>query len=518
MELLTRGSLYSLLRNDRALDWTLKSNIARDVAIGLEFLHDRNVIHRDIKSFNILLSGDFSAKLSDYGLAKIKENSTSNTSVVQAVGTLPWMAPELIAGDEPLYSIYSDIYSYGLVLLEMATHKMPFEGIKSSGSLINKIINGIAEPIPPKTPLHFVELINKCRNKLPENRPNTASIIQLLNQQKELKSVDPVLFSDEFQISSVGYSGSGSSQVKPGKGSLTPISSGALPPKTDSAESVSKLKEKEEEIVKLKAELEKMRLSNFPEHRKLSMPTSPAAKPKPAAMPIVSPQEVSQFLHHVGYGEQAEAEAMLQSNPSLALSYGDLTDCSVDPKTYNPCTWKNITAFQYAILALDYQMWTMILKYINTEEAREQVVKITNKATLKDKEGWIIKPGDTNWPQTGCSSLIEALDIYVKNYVPWSYEQCSTHWCQQVGDAQLILPAHIINEYSHPSRPFYPCPKWQGEGELLLPRTGVADWINKGGNKLGSNFAWGRVDERGRGQKRERRCGHAQTSWRVLSF
>ena len=140
----------------------------------------------------------------------------------------------------------------------------------------------------------------------------------------------------------------------------------------------------------------------------------------------------------------------------------------------------------------------MILKYINTEEAREQVAKITNKATLKDKEGWIIKPGDTNWPQTGCSSLIEALDIYVKNYGPWSYEQCSTHWCQQVGGVQLILPAHIINEYSHPSRPFYPCPKWQGEGELLLSRTEVADWINKGGNKLGSNFAWVRADMRER--------------------
>lgn len=74
-----------------------------------------------------MLSKDFSAKLSDYGLAKIKEGI--NTSVGQAVGTLPWMAPELIA-DEPLYSIYSDIYSYGLVLLEMATHKTPFEGIK----------------------------------------------------------------------------------------------------------------------------------------------------------------------------------------------------------------------------------------------------------------------------------------------------------------------------------------------------------------------------------------------------
>lgn len=516
MELLTRGSLYSLLRNDRTLDWTLKSNIARDVAIGLEFLHDRNVIHRDIKSLNILLSGDFSAKLSDYGLAKIKENSTSSTSVAQAVGTLPWMAPELIAGDEPLYSIYSDIYSYGLVLLEMATHKMPFEGVKSSGSLINKIINGIAEPIPPTTPLHFVELINKCQDKLPENRPNTASIIQLLNQQKELKPVNPVLFPDEFQISSIGYSGSGSSQVKPGKGSSIPISYGMLPPKTDSIESASTLREKEEEIVKLKAELEKMKLSNSPEHRKQSATTSPAAKPKSVAISIVSPQEVSQFLHHVGYGEQAEAEAMLQKDRNLALAYGDLTDCSVDPKTYTARTWKNITAFQYAILALDYQMWTMIQKYINTENARQQAEEITNRATLKDKKGWIIKQGDIDWPQTGWLPLTTALDVYVKGYDLWSYEECITNWCQQVGGAQLILPAHIINEYSHTSRSFYLCPKWQGEGEPVLPRIGVADWINNNGYKLGSDFAWIRTELNRRAKiGKNNFTGNKYCKWRV---
>ena len=512
MELLKMGSLYSLLRNNRTLDWRLKSSIARDIAIGLDFLHDRYVIHRDIKSFNILLSEDFSAKLSDYGLAKIKKNGTSSTTAVQAVGTLSWMAPELLEGDDPLYSIYSDIYSYGLVLLEMATHKIPFEGVKSAGLLIKKIISGIAEPIPLKTPLHFVELINKCRDILPENRPKMASIIQLLSQHQELKPNKSILFSDEFQISSVGYSGS--SQVKPGQLSSALISSGASLSKIDSTESASKLREKEEEIAKLKAELEKIRLNNSPEHRTPSIPPKTTekpqakeappqtiiepqpvlftvkAKPKPVLTPTLSPQELKQFLHHVGYGEQAEAEAMLQKDKNLALAHGDLTDCSVEPKTYQPRTWKNITGFQYAVLALDYHMWTMIQKYISTEDASQQIAEIKTKATLKDKEGWIIKPGDLDWPQIGWTQLIEALDVYIKNYSPWSAEQCKTHWCQQVGGAQLILPAHVINEYSHPTRSFHPCPKWQGEGELLLPRKGVSEWINNSGYKLGSTFGW----------------------------
>ena len=58
---------------------------------------------------------------------------------------------------------------------------------------------------------------------------------------------------------------------------------------------------------------------------------------------------------------------------------------------------------------------------------------------------------------------------------------------------QLILPAHVINEYSHPSRPFYPCPKWSNE-EVALPRTGVADWRVASGYKLGGGFAWVRGD------------------------
>ena len=100
-------------------------------------------------------------------------------------------------------------------------------------------------------------------------------------------------------------------------------------------------------------------------------------------------------------------------------------------------------------------------------------------------------------------------------YDLWDYEECITNWCQQVGGAQLILPAHIINEYSHTSRSFYLCPKWQGEGEPVLPRIGVADWINNNGYKLGSDFAWIRTDLNRRAKIGKNNFSNKYNKWRV---
>lgn len=71
-------------------------------------------------------------------------------------------------------------------------------------------------------------------------------------------------------------------------------------------------------------------------------------------------------------------------------------------------------------------------------------------------------------PCSSWATLIAALDKYIQNYD-------DNTWRQQIGGAQLILPAHMINEYSHPTSPFYPCPKWE-DSEAALPRTGVSDW------------------------------------------
>lgn len=206
---------------------------------------------------------------------------------------------------------------------------------------------------------------------------------------------------------------------------------------------------------------------------------------------LTTEDQVAQFFKYVGYGKQEEAESILKANPELANAYGDLTDCSVQSKTYVPRTWKNITAFQYAVLSLDYHMWVMIQKYMNIKNVSQQIADIIDKATLIDKQGWIIKAGNSDWPQTGWLSLIEALYSFV-DYKRYSNDSdIRRHWYQQVGEAQLALPAHIINEYYHP----YKSSISAGIGEGMLNTNRALNWINNEYQKLGQQFAWVRGDK-----------------------
>lgn len=527
MEFLVNGSLFYYLYSDKVLEWQRKYKIAKDVAAGLSFLHKRNVIHRDIKSLNLFLDQELNAKIGDYGLATIKTYSDNTTAAVGSkknVGTISWKAPELFKKGG-VCSSASDVYSYGMLLWEIASHKMPFEGLEID-IVKFRIEDGETEIIPPNCPASFSEIINLCWHQVPELRADINTVLQKLTQLMSLPFYE-ISAGDTLsdfvknhtksfkKSSSIGYVSKTKTHDSIDNSDLRLIETGqTIPLPSDEIDILkagltkANIQDKApEREVKLKAEQEAKakaeREAKLKEEQeaKAKIELQPVlfavkAKPKPVATSTIIPQEVMQFLHHVGYGEQAEAEAMLQKDKNLALAHGDLTDCSVEPKTYQPRTWKNITGFQYAVLALDYHMWTMIQKYISTEDASQQIAEIKTKATLTDKEGWKIKLGNKDWLPIGWTSLIEALDIYIKNCCQltehgiWTQEQCDTHWCQQVGGAQLILPAHIINEYSHPSRPFYPCPKWQGEGELILPRTGVVDWINNSGKKLGSNFGW----------------------------
>ncbi len=193
------------------------------------------------------------------------------------------------------------------------------------------------------------------------------------------------------------------------------------------------------------------------------------------------------FLELIGYGRQDLCETMLQLHPELATIYGSLTDCGLidynRPDLGNRI-FHNITAFQYAVLALDYHMWTMLLKYLKPNDARAQLIELEQKAILTKDKGWIIRrEAGVNWPNISWLPLIGALNNYAQNYNSWSADECGTYWRQQVGGPQLILPAHIINEYSHPY--------WNNSSGIALPRTGVGDWRTGGeGNKLGNSFAW----------------------------
>ncbi|GMQ02935.1 hypothetical protein CsSME_00048946 [Camellia sinensis var. sinensis] len=123
------GSLETQLHGPSrgsALTWHLRMKIALDIARGLEYLHEHcnpPVIHRDLKSSNILLDSDFNAKLSDFGLAVT--DGTQNKNNIKLSGTLGYVAPEYLLDGK--LTDKSDVYAYGVVLLELLLGRKPVE-------------------------------------------------------------------------------------------------------------------------------------------------------------------------------------------------------------------------------------------------------------------------------------------------------------------------------------------------------------------------------------------------------
>ncbi|MCD6039215.1 MAG: hypothetical protein K0S27_615, partial [Gammaproteobacteria bacterium] len=163
--------------------------------------------------------------------------------------------------------------------------------------------------------------------------------------------------------------------------------------------------------------------------------------------PKATPPDVAAFLRLVAEGEQDKAEALLKENPGLGVAAGSVTDLSKR-------TFKNITALQYALWALDWNMWMMLLKYIPRDEAQLQAMALEENGTEHGKH-------------FDFSQLLGAYESYKQGYNGWDWNQRETHWCQQIGGAQLLLPAHVVNEYCRPDRAFYPLPDFT---QIGLPR------------------------------------------------
>ncbi|KAJ4798967.1 Protein kinase superfamily protein [Rhynchospora pubera] len=133
-ELMEKGSLETQLHgpsHGSALSWHIRMKIALDTARGLEYLHEHcnpPIIHRDLKSSNILLDSDFHAKISDFGLAVVGGNQ--NKSNVKLSGTLGYVAPEYLLDGK--LTEKSDVYAFGVVLLELLMGRKPVEKMAPS--------------------------------------------------------------------------------------------------------------------------------------------------------------------------------------------------------------------------------------------------------------------------------------------------------------------------------------------------------------------------------------------------
>ena len=130
MEYMAGGTLFDLLHDpNTVLEWDIRCRYGLGIAKGMAYLHGENIVHCDLKSPNILLGiTKQDVKIADFGLSKMK--ATDSLLFSTAVGgSAPWMAPELVASlTYPKYSEPADVYSFAIVLWEMAARKKPYQG------------------------------------------------------------------------------------------------------------------------------------------------------------------------------------------------------------------------------------------------------------------------------------------------------------------------------------------------------------------------------------------------------
>ncbi len=184
MELAENGNLRHYLDECRKENkFRLPSEIVlkwvHEGATGIQYLHDMNHSHRDIKSLNYLIMKDYTIKLGDLGLAKDLD-LTQDTSGMR--GTCRWMAPEVIMDQRR--SVKSDVFSFGTVVWEIFTTDVPFANIRGDFKVMNAICKGERNEIPDDCPPFLRDLITSCWKVDYNDRPTMVDICTQLQHRK----------------------------------------------------------------------------------------------------------------------------------------------------------------------------------------------------------------------------------------------------------------------------------------------------------------------------------------------
>lgn len=200
-EYCSRGSLYDLLKNadedtiiSRELTWHRRLGMLLDAAKGMLYLHSHKppIIHRDLKSPNLLVDNNWRVKVTDFNLSRLSDAAMPVPGVASSVvaSNPRWHAPEIIKDSH--FSKAGDVYAFGLIMWEMITWKLPFEGM-GSFQMILFIGEKAGRPLIPTTDDPdgirggsfagydaYVDLMNKCWAQNAEERPGFPEVISAL--------------------------------------------------------------------------------------------------------------------------------------------------------------------------------------------------------------------------------------------------------------------------------------------------------------------------------------------------
>lgn len=171
LELVEGETLKQRVQRDGPMPEADAAALCAQIARGLAVAHEQGIVHRDIKSQNVLLSADGVAKLTDFGIARLQENADMElTRTGMLVGSADYLSPEQAAGD--MLDTRSDIYSLGVVLFEALTNTLPY----SAESVVAVAMKHVAEPFPdprdrgPGISEHLANCVLRATAKKPEDR------------------------------------------------------------------------------------------------------------------------------------------------------------------------------------------------------------------------------------------------------------------------------------------------------------------------------------------------------------
>eukprot|EP01099_Mayorella_cantabrigiensis_P001575 TRINITY_DN1706_c0_g1_i3.p1 TRINITY_DN1706_c0_g1~~TRINITY_DN1706_c0_g1_i3.p1 ORF type:complete len:726 (-),score=149.15 TRINITY_DN1706_c0_g1_i3:421-2598(-) len=202
MEMCSRGSLYHVLKEGPPEDisWELAFHLAIQAVTGVNVLHTSNpqILHRDLKSLNLLVTDDWQVKVCDFGLSRFDVQENMET-MCKMRGTMAFCAPEIYFGKK--FTPQADVYSIGIILWELvyrvinqeyAQPYSEFSELRFDFQIIIKSAKqGVRPTIPPSTPPPVNEVITQCLHPEPSHRPDTGILLQALTKLHEDYKANP---------------------------------------------------------------------------------------------------------------------------------------------------------------------------------------------------------------------------------------------------------------------------------------------------------------------------------------
>nr|CAD1830591.1 unnamed protein product [Ananas comosus var. bracteatus] len=177
-EFMQGGSVYDYLHKRKgSFKLPALVRVAIDISKGMSYLHQNNIVHRDLKAANLLMDENEVVKVADFGVARVK----SETGVMTAeTGTYRWMAPEVI--EHKPYDHKADVFSFGIVMWELLTGKIPYEYLTPLQAAVAVVQKGLRPLMPKEIHPKLAHLLEECWQQDPSKRPEFTEILATLQQ------------------------------------------------------------------------------------------------------------------------------------------------------------------------------------------------------------------------------------------------------------------------------------------------------------------------------------------------